>query len=199
MWFVRDSALTGTVFILCYMHCINILPLLPTNQPTKFWAIFYFKTGTATSMFNNSPALYRNTRSTCVQIVGDLSVWMQKLWFSEVRKHVPVVQLKSLYSPISPIKVNFDKIQFEGYCIYRPNSFFLWWKYKLFTSKRFLVFSILLLDIYLCYEENENTGKRYILCNIWNIAKDKAPIVKRGNRFWKKPCMHHYQKEKKMK
>ena len=33
--FVRDSALTGTVFILCYMHCINILPLLPTNQPTK--------------------------------------------------------------------------------------------------------------------------------------------------------------------
>ena len=29
-------ALTGTVFILCYMHCINILPLLPTNQPTRY-------------------------------------------------------------------------------------------------------------------------------------------------------------------
>ena len=33
MWFVRDSALTGTAFILCLMHCINVLPLLPTNQP----------------------------------------------------------------------------------------------------------------------------------------------------------------------
>ena len=34
------------------------------------------------------------------------------------------------------IRVNFDKIQFEDYCIYRPNSF-LSLKYILFTEKRF--------------------------------------------------------------
>ena len=55
------------------------------------------------------------------------------------QKHV--VQLESLYSPTSclTIKVNFDKIQFGGYCIYRPNSF-LWWKHIVFTSKSFGVF-----------------------------------------------------------
>ena len=74
-------------------------------------------------MFNNSPALYRNICSSCVQMLGDLSVWTQKLCFSEVRKHI--VKLKSLYSPTSffTVKVNFDKIQFEDYYIYPPNSF----------------------------------------------------------------------------
>ena len=74
-------------------------------------------------MFNNSPAFYNNICSTYVQILGDLSVWTPKLCFSEVRKHV--VKLKSWNSPalFFTIKVNFDKIQFEDYCIYRPNSF----------------------------------------------------------------------------
>ena len=74
-------------------------------------------------MFNNSPALYRNICSSCVQMLGDLSVWTQKLCFSEVRKHI--VKLKSLYSPTSffTVKVNFDKIQFEDYYIYPTNSF----------------------------------------------------------------------------
>ena len=83
-------------------------------------------------MFNNSPVLYINICSTCVQILGDLSVWTPKLCFCEVRKHVN--KLKSLNSPtsFSTIKVNFDKNQFEDYCIYRPNSF-LSLKYILFT------------------------------------------------------------------
>ena len=60
----------------------------------QFLAIFLlFKKGTATSIFNNSPALYRNICSTCVQILGDLSVWRPKLCFSEVRKHI--VKFKS--------------------------------------------------------------------------------------------------------
>ena len=76
-------------------------------------------------MFNNSPVLYINICSTRVQILGYLSVWTPKLCFCEVRKHVS--KLKSLNSPtsFSTIKVNFDKIQFKGYCIYRPNSFFV--------------------------------------------------------------------------
>ena len=139
---------------------------------TQFLATFLlFKKGTASSMFKNSPALYRNICSTCVQILGDLSVWTLKLCFSEVRKHV--VKLKSLYSPTSflTIKVNFDKIQLEDYCIYRPNSF-LWLKYILFTSKRFLGFSILLLDDYWCCEENENTGKNiYFIQNMKYFQK----------------------------
>ena len=163
------------------------------NGNTVFGNIFTFlkKKGTATSMFNNSPVLYRNICSTCVQNLGYLSVWTPKLCISEVRKHV--VQLKLLYSPTSflTIKVNFDKIRFEGYCIYRPNSF-LWWKYMLFTSKLFLGVSILYLDNYLCYEENENTGK-YILYNIWNIFKKKAPIGKRGYHFGEKPSIYHYE------
>ena len=44
-------------------------------------------------------------------------------------------------------------------------------------------FSILHIDNYLCYEENENTGKGYILYKIWNISKSKASIGKRGYRF----------------
>ena len=61
---------------------------------TQFLAIFLLsKKGTTTLMFNNSPGLYRNICSTCVQILGDLSVWTPKLCFSEVRKHV--VKLKS--------------------------------------------------------------------------------------------------------
>ena len=91
---------------------------------TQFLAIFLlFKKGTATSIFNNSPALYRFICSTCVQILGDLSVWTPKLCFSEVRKHI--VKFKSWNSPASffTIRVNFDKIQCEDYCIYRPNSF----------------------------------------------------------------------------
>ena len=61
---------------------------------TQFLAIFLlFKKGTATSIFNNSPALYRFICSTCVQILGDLSVWAPKLCFSEVRKHI--VKFKS--------------------------------------------------------------------------------------------------------
>ena len=56
---------------------------------TQFLAIFLlFKKGTATSIFNNSPALYRNICCTCVQILGDLSMWTPKLSFSEVRKHI---------------------------------------------------------------------------------------------------------------
>ena len=104
-----------------------------------------------------APALYTNICSTCIQILGDISAWRPKLCFSEVRKHV--VKLKSLYSPTSffTIKVKFDKIQFEDFCTYRP--IFLWLKYILFTSKRFLGFSILHLDNHMCYEENENTGK----------------------------------------
>ena len=59
------------------------------QMETQVLAIFLiFKKGTATSMFNNRPALYRNICSTCVQILGDLSVWTPKLCFSEVRKHV---------------------------------------------------------------------------------------------------------------
>ena len=100
---------------------------------TQFLAIFLLsKKGTATLMFNNSPALYKNICSTCIQLLGDLSVWTPKLCFSEDRKHV--VKLKSYNSPASffTIKVNFDKIRFEDYCIYRPNSF-LSLKYILFT------------------------------------------------------------------
>ena len=60
---------------------------------THFLAIFLlFKKGTATSMFNNSPALYRTTCSTCVQLLGDLFVWTPKLCFSEVRKHIGKVK-----------------------------------------------------------------------------------------------------------
>ena len=127
---------------------------------TQFLAIFLlFEKGTAISIFNNNPALYRNICSTCVQILSDLSVWTPKLCFCEVR--IYVVKLKSLYSPTSffTIEVKFDKIQFDDYYIYRPNSF-LWLKYILFTSKRFSGFSIPHLDDYLCYEENENTGKK---------------------------------------
>ena len=112
-------------------------------------------------MLNNSPALYRNICSTCVQILGDVSVWTPKICFSEVGKHV--LEFKSLFSPTSflTIKVNFDKIQFEGCCIYRHKSS-LWWKYILLTSKRFLGPSLLLLDDYLCNEKNENTGKKIV-------------------------------------
>ena len=113
---------------------------------THFLAIFLLET--ASSMFNNSPALYRNICSTCVQMLDDLSVWTPKASFFEVRKRV--VKLKSVYSPILfvTIKVNFDKIQFEDYGIFRPNSFLLL-KYILFTSKRFPDYSILHLDDYL--------------------------------------------------
>ena len=38
--------------------------------------------------------------------------------------------------------------------------------------------------------------KRYILYNIWNISKNKAPIGKRGYRFGEEACMYHRQKEK---
>ena len=37
VWQVVSLCRTGTVLMLCYMHCISILPLLPTNQPTTFW------------------------------------------------------------------------------------------------------------------------------------------------------------------
>ena len=41
---------------------------------TQFLAVFLlFEKGTATSIFDNSPALYRNICSTCVQILGNLS------------------------------------------------------------------------------------------------------------------------------
>ena len=61
---------------------------------TQFFAIFLLsKKGIATSIFNNSPALYKNICSTCVQIFGELSVWTPKLCFSEVRKYV--VKVKS--------------------------------------------------------------------------------------------------------
>ena len=141
------------------------------NGNTVFGNLFTFKKGTATSMFNNSPVLYINICSTRVQILGDLSVWTPKLCFCEVRKHVN--KLKSLNSPtsFSTIKVNFDKIQFKDYCIYRPNSF-LWLKYILFHSKRFPGLSILHLDNYLCHEENENTRKkRYFIQNIKYFQK----------------------------
>ena len=137
-----------------------------------FGNIFTFKKRNPALMFKNSPALYRNICSTCVQIWGDLSVWTSKLCFTEVRKHV--FKLKFLCSPTSffNINVNFDKIQFEGfYCIYRPNSF-LWLKYILFTSKRFLGFSLLHLDNCLCYEENENTRKKiYFMQNMKCLKK----------------------------
>ena len=152
---------------------------------TQFLAIFLlFKKGTATSMFKCSTALYKNICSTCVQILGDLSVWALKLCFSEVRKHV--VKLKSLDSSTSffTIKVNFVKIQFEDYGMYRPNCL-LGLKYILFTSKRFPGFLILYLDNYLCYEENETTGKKiYFIRNMKYLKKNKAPIRKRGNLFW---------------
>ena len=83
-------------------------------------------------MFNNSPTLYINIFSTCVQILGDLSVWTTKLCFSEIRKHVVKVKSQNSHASFFTIKVNFDKIQFEDYCIYRPNSF-LSVKYILFT------------------------------------------------------------------
>ena len=135
---------------------------------------------------------------TCTEIfvLHVYTFWVtSKLCFSEVRKHVDT--FKSLFSPTSclTIKVNFDKIQFEGYCIYRTNSS-LWWKYILLTSKRIPGYSLLLLDDNLCYEENENTGKRYTLYKIWNISKNKAPIGKRRYRFEEKPCTYHFQKEK---
>ena len=163
---------------------------------TQSLAIFLlFKKGTATSMFNHSPALYRNICSICVHILCDVSIWTPQLCFSEVRKHVD--RLKSLYSPTSflTIKVNFDKIQFEDYCIYPSNSL-LWLKYILLTSKRFLGFSIRNLDNYLCYEDNLKKSEKYILYKICNISKNKAPIGKRGYRFREKPCMYHYRKEK---
>ena len=64
----------------------SAIPTHPGNEVYTEWkqflAIFLlFKKGTATSLFNNSPALYRNICSTCVQILGDLSVWMPKLCF----------------------------------------------------------------------------------------------------------------------
>ena len=143
------------------------------NGNTVFGNIFTLKKGTMTSMLNNSPALYRNICSTCVQILDDVSVWTPKLCFSEVRKHV--VKFKSLFSPTSflNIKAYFDKIQFEGYCTYRPNSS-LWWKDILLTSKPIPGYSSLLLDNHLCYEENEDNGKKDTLYKIWNISKNKA-------------------------
>ena len=75
--------------------------------------------------------------------------------------------------------VNFDKIRFEDYCIYWPNSF-LWLKYILFTSKRFPGFSILHVDNYLCYEENENKVR-------WTESRVKSNhainILKKGNIY----------------
>ena len=140
------------------------LQIYTLNLTTTFWHCknksHYFWTG-----------VYINICSTRVQILGDLSVWTPKLCFCEVRKHVN--KLKSLNSPtsFSTIKVNFDKIQFKDYCIYRPNSF-LWLKYILFYSKRFPGLSILHLDNYLCYEENENTRKkRYLIQNIKYFQK----------------------------
>ena len=47
-------------------------------------------------MFNNTPALYKNICSTCVQILGELYVWTPKLCFSEVRKHVVKLNRKIL-------------------------------------------------------------------------------------------------------
>ena len=50
--------------------------------------------------------------------------------------------------------------------------FFLWRKCILLTLKRFLGSSILLLDNYLCYEENENVGKkRYFVQNMKHFQK----------------------------
>ena len=94
------------------------------NGNTVLGNIFAFKKGTATPMFNNSPSFYRNICSTYVQILGDLSVGTPRLCFSEIRKHV--VQLKSLYFPTSflTIKVNFDKIQFQGYWLIDWTSLF---------------------------------------------------------------------------
>ena len=117
---------------------------------TKFLAIFLlFEKGTATSISNNSPALYRHICSTCVQILGDLSVWTPKLCFSEVRKHIAKFRSKNSPASFFTRRVNFDKIQFEDYCIYRPNSF-LSLKCILFTWKRFPGFSILHIDNHLC-------------------------------------------------
>ena len=74
-------------------------------------------------MFNNSPALYKNICSTRVQIAGDLFIrvnaevmilWSLKLCWIVIFSHF-----------ILTIKVNFDRIQFDVYCIYRPNCFFV--------------------------------------------------------------------------
>ena len=51
------------------------------NGNTVLAIFLLFKKATATSMFNNSPALYRNICSTYVQILGDLSLWTPKLCF----------------------------------------------------------------------------------------------------------------------
>ena len=147
-----------------YRHTLAMRCTL--NENTVFGNIFTLKKGTAISVFNNSPALYGNICSTCVQILGELSVWTPKLCFSEVRKHV--VKLKSLYSPTSflTIKVNFDKIQFEDYCIYRP----------FFVIKIHIVYFKTvpgLFDTPLRWlsmlRRNENTGKNvfYTKCEIF--------------------------------
>ena len=63
------------------------------------------------------------------------------------------------------------------------------------TSQWFLSYSLLLLDNYLCYEENENTEKkRYrTLYKIWNISENKAPIRSSDNDstgFWPPGSLH---------
>ena len=112
------------------------------------------------------------------------------------QKHV--VKLKSLYSPTSflTIKVNFDKIQFEDYCIYRPNPL-LWLEYILFTSKRLPGFLILHLDNYLCYEENENTGKKDISYTRYEIYPKGSNWQKRIP-FWGE-CMYVSLSKRKIK
>ena len=154
----------------------------------------HFKKGTATSTLNNSQVLYRNICSTYAQILGDLSVWTPKLCFSEFRKHV--VKHKSFNSPTSffTIKVNFDKIQFEDYCIYRSIFFII--KIHIVYFKTVPGFFDTPLRWLSMSRKNENTGENDILYKIWNISKNEAPIGKRGYRFGEKPCMYHYQKEK---
>ena len=65
-------------------------------------------------MRNNNSSLYKNIRSTRVQIFGDLSAWTSKLCFLEGQRHVGELQL--WFSPTSVLstKVNFDRIQNEG-------------------------------------------------------------------------------------
>ena len=102
----------------------------------------------------------------------------------------------AILSPTSfiTINVNFDRIQFECYCIYRPNPF-LWWKCILFTSKRFLFFRYS-SQIILYVAKKTETPKKFFFYEIWNISPNKAPIEKHIHRFGGKPCMYHYQKEK---
>ena len=91
------------------------------------------------------------------------------------------------------MKANFDRIHFEGYCIYPPNSFFLMKIHIVYFKTVPWFYDTPLRWLSMLWRKWKHREK--ILYRIWNISENKAPFGKRWYRFGEKPCMYHYQKE----